>query len=96
MVGQLGRVNGIEVEKDRTVINIQVGRVGPAALGTPPVVFEPSAKIVPKDHVGVEARIKAARQRLRDLTVAAARISAWGDDGATGKTEVNSLCLCDV
>ncbi len=96
MAGELGRPNGIEVVKDWTIINPDVGRVGPAALRTSPVVFEPSAKIVPKDHIGVEARIKAATERLRDLAVAAARISAWGEDGTTGKTDVDSLGLCDV
>ena len=96
MAHYLRRVNGVEVEKNWTIIHAYVGRVGPAALGASPVVFEPSDKIVPTDHIGVEARIKGAAQRLRNLTVAAARISAWGDDGATSETNVNSLGLCDV
>ena len=76
-VGDLGRVNAVEVVKDRTISRILLSRVGTATLGPSPEDFGPDAQIVPEQHIAVKAGIGATAKPLGNLTVAAARAGRW-------------------
>src|SRR5258707_7093567 len=57
VAGELGRVNGVDIQKKWT--KRQGGGAGVLALDCLPRAFAADAKIVPEEHVATEARIDA-------------------------------------